>query len=84
MQKALASADGKAVALEMMESARDSVTVFCIIVMMSFTYNIAIGMTAGFVVYPSFKVLKGRIQEVTARMWVLGVLSFLFFLFYPY
>jgi uncharacterized protein (TIGR02118 family) len=52
MQKALASADGKAVAPDMMESARDSVTVFCIIVMMSFTYNIAIGMTAGFVVYP--------------------------------
>jgi uncharacterized protein (TIGR02118 family) len=84
MQKALASADGKAVAPDMMESARDSVTVFCIIVMMSFTYNIAIGMTAGFVVYPLFKVLTGRIQEVRAGMWALAVLSLLFFVFYPF
>lgn len=60
------------------------VPVFCIIVMMSFTYNIGIGMTAGFVVYPLFKVLSGRIREVKGGMWVLGVLSLLFFLFYPY
>jgi len=84
MQKALASADGKAVAPDMMESARDSVAVFCIIVMMSFTYNIAIGMTAGFVVYPLFKVLNGRMKEVKGGMWVLGALSLLFFVFYPF
>jgi AGZA family xanthine/uracil permease-like MFS transporter len=67
-----------------MESARDSDTVFCIIVMMSFTYNIAIGMTAGFVVYPLFKALSGRLKEVKPGLWVLAVLSILFFLFYPY
>jgi uncharacterized protein (TIGR02118 family) len=84
MQKALASADGQAVAPDMMESAWDSVTVFCIIVMMSFTFNTGIGMTAGFVVYPLFKTLAGRINEVKPGLSVLAVLSLLFFLFYPY
>ena len=60
------------------------IPVFCIIVMMSFTFNIGIGMTAGFVVYPLFKTLAGRINEVKPGLWVLAVLSLLFFLFYPY
>jgi len=58
--------------------------VFTIIVLMSFTYNIGIGMTAGFVVYPLIKTLSGRVQEVPAGLWVLGGMSFLFFVFYPY
>lgn len=58
--------------------------VFTIIVLMSFTYNIGIGMTAGFVVYPVIKTLSGRVREVPAGLWVLGVLSLLFFVFYPY
>ena len=37
---------------------------FTIIVMMSFTYNIGIGMTAGFVVYPLFKLLGGKGREI--------------------
>jgi AGZA family xanthine/uracil permease-like MFS transporter len=52
--------------------------------MMSFTFNFGIGMTAGFVVYPLFKTLAGRITEVKPGLWVLAVLSLLFFLFYPY
>jgi len=58
--------------------------VFSIIVLMSFTYNIGIGMTAGFVVYPVIKTLSGRIKEVPAGLWVLGGMSLLFFVFYPY
>jgi AGZA family xanthine/uracil permease-like MFS transporter len=58
--------------------------VFTIIVLMSFTYNIGIGMTAGFVVYPLIKTLSGRMKEVPAGLWVLGALSLLFFAFYPY
>jgi AGZA family xanthine/uracil permease-like MFS transporter len=57
---------------------------FTIIVLMSFTYNIGIGMTAGFVVYPIIKILAGRAREVPAGLWVLGALSLLFFVFYPY
>jgi AGZA family xanthine/uracil permease-like MFS transporter len=52
--------------------------------MMSFTFNFGIGMTAGFVVYPLFKVLNGRMKEVKGGMWVLGALSLLFFVFYPF
>lgn len=58
--------------------------VFTIIVLMSFTYNIGIGMTAGFVVYPLIKTLAGRAREVPAGLWVLGGLSLLFFIYYPY
>ncbi len=57
---------------------------FTIIVLMSFTYNIGIGMTAGFVVYPVIKTLSGRVREVPPGLWVLGALSLLFFVFYPY
>jgi AGZA family xanthine/uracil permease-like MFS transporter len=58
--------------------------VFTIIVLMSFTYNVGIGMTAGFVVYPLIKTLSGRAGEVTSGLWVLCGLSLLFFVFYPY
>jgi len=60
------------------------IPVFTIIVLMSFTYNIGIGMTAGFVVYPLIKTLAGRVREVPAGLWVLGGMSLLFFVFYPY
>ncbi|NWF50615.1 MAG: NCS2 family permease [Ignavibacteriaceae bacterium] len=60
------------------------IPVFCLIIMMSFTYNIGIGMTAGFVIYSLIKVLSGRYREVSAGMWILTLLSCLFFIFYPY
>jgi AGZA family xanthine/uracil permease-like MFS transporter len=60
------------------------IPVFTIIVLMSFTYNIGIGMTAGFVIYPLIKTLAGRVREVPAGLWVLGGMSLLFFVFYPY
>ncbi len=46
------------------------IPVFCIIVLMSFTYNLGIGMTAGFVVYPFMKVLSGRSRRNSC--WALG------------
>jgi AGZA family xanthine/uracil permease-like MFS transporter len=60
------------------------VPVFCIVLLMSFTYNIGIGMTAGFVVYPLFKVLGGKASQVKLGLWILAALSALFFIFYPY
>jgi adenine/guanine/hypoxanthine permease len=61
----------------------EAIPVFCLIALMSFTYNLGIGMTAGFVAYPFVKVLAGRGREVPAGLWLLGGLSLLFFLFYP-
>lgn len=55
-----------------------------VIVLMSFTFNIGVGITAGFVLYPVFKLVAGRRQEVSSGLWVLGGLSLLFFIFYPY
>lgn len=62
----------------------EAIPVFCIIVLMSFTYNIGIGMTAGFILYPFFKIFSGRIREVNGGMWILALLSVLFYIFYPY
>jgi len=62
----------------------ESIPAFCVVALMSFTYNIGIGMTAGFVVYPLFKSAAGKVREVRPGMWVLGLLSLLFYLFYPY
>jgi len=51
---------------------------------MSFTYNIGVGITAGFVLYPFCKLVAGRFREVKPGLWVLAGLSLLFFIFYPY
>ncbi len=55
-----------------------------VIVLMAFTFNVGIGITAGFVLYPLFKVLAGKQREVAPGLWVLGGLSLLFYIFYPY
>jgi AGZA family xanthine/uracil permease-like MFS transporter len=57
---------------------------FCTIVLMSFTFNIGIGMTAGFILYPLFKVFSGKWSQVHIGMWILAGLSLLFYIFYPY
>ncbi|MBI4721553.1 MAG: NCS2 family permease [Candidatus Stahlbacteria bacterium] len=57
---------------------------FFVIILMSFTYNIGIGITAGFVLYPIFKLISGRKKEIHPGLWVLFVLSLIFYIFYPY
>jgi len=57
---------------------------FAVVVLMSFTYNIGVGITGGFFLYPFFKLISGRHREVRPGLWVLGLLSLLFFIFYPY
>ncbi len=57
---------------------------FCIIILMSFTFNMGIGMTAGFIIYPLVKVVAGKRNEVSAAIWVMAAVSVLFFVFYPY
>ncbi len=60
------------------------VPAFLTIVLMSFTYNIGVGMTGGLVAYPLLKALTGRAREVPRGMWILSALALSFFLFYPY
>lgn len=60
------------------------VPAFGVIVLMAFTYNVGIGMTAGFILYPFCKIVSGRLRDVRPGLWVLTALSLLFFVFYPY
>jgi len=66
------------------EDYTELIPAFMTVVLMSFTFNIGVGMTAGFVLYPFFKLISGRTQEVHPGMWVLGILSLLFYIFFPY
>jgi AGZA family xanthine/uracil permease-like MFS transporter len=54
---------------------------FVTIVMMLFTYNIANGLTAGFVVHPLLKIATGRARELNGGMIVLALLCSAYFLF---
>lgn len=56
---------------------------FLTIVLMIFTYNIGVGMTAGMITYVLLKVCTGRGAEVKAGMWVLAALSVSLFVFLP-
>jgi adenine/guanine/hypoxanthine permease len=66
------------------EDYTEYVPAFITIVLMVFTFNIGIGMTAGFVTYPLLKLLSGRSREVAGGMWFLALLSLCFFLFSPH
>ena len=62
----------------------ESVPSFAVVVLMAFTFNIAIGICAGFVLYPICKLVAGKWGELKPGLWVLTALSLLFFVFYPY
>jgi AGZA family xanthine/uracil permease-like MFS transporter len=62
----------------------ESIPAFATVMLMSFTFNIAIGISAGFVLYPVCKIVSGRVRELKPGLWVLAILSLLFFVFYPY
>lgn len=57
---------------------------FAVIALMSFTYNIGVGITAGLVLHPIFKLAAGRQKEIHSGLWILCILSVLFYVFYPY
>jgi adenine/guanine/hypoxanthine permease len=62
----------------------ESIPAFAVVVLMAFTFNIAIGICAGFVLYPICKIVAGKLKELKPGLWVLTALSLLFFVFYPY
>ncbi|MEW6720435.1 MAG: NCS2 family permease [Thermodesulfobacteriota bacterium] len=57
---------------------------FLTIALISFSYNIGVGMTAGIISYPLLKVLAGRWREVPRGLWILALLSLSFYVYYPY
>jgi AGZA family xanthine/uracil permease-like MFS transporter len=62
----------------------ETIPAFAVLILMSFTFNIGIGITAGFVLYPLFKIIDSRAKEINLGMWIFAALSLLFFIFYPY
>ena len=57
---------------------------FITIALMSFTYNLGIGITAGFIIYPIMKIGSGHARQIDPGMWLLAAVSLLFYIFYPY
>ncbi len=62
----------------------ESIPSFGVVVLMAFTFNIAIGICAGFVLYPIGKIAAKKPTHLKPGLWVLTALSLLFFIFYPY
>jgi len=62
----------------------ESIPAFAVVTLMCFTFNIAVGITAGFVLWPFCKLVQGEWHSVRWGMWALAGLSLLFFVFYPY
>lgn len=62
----------------------EAIPAFSVIVLMSFTFNIGIGITSGFVLYPLAKLVSAKAKDIYPGLWILSFLSLLFFIFYPY
>jgi AGZA family xanthine/uracil permease-like MFS transporter len=62
----------------------ESIPAFSVVALMCFTFNIAVGISAGFVLYPLCQLVAGKLREVKPALFVLTALSLLFFIFYPY
>lgn len=62
----------------------ESIPAFAVVSLMCFTFNIAVGISAGFVLYPLCKLVAGKSHQLRPGLWVMTALSLLFFIFYPY
>ena len=52
---------------------------FLTIVLMPFTYSIAVGIGAGFVTHTVLKVATGRSKEIHSLLWVVSLAFVIFF-----
>jgi AGZA family xanthine/uracil permease-like MFS transporter len=62
----------------------ESIPAFAVVTLMCFTFNIAVGITAGLLLYPLGKLVAGKSAQIKPGMWALAAISLLFFVFYPY
>ena len=56
---------------------------FLTIVLMPFTYNITVGIGAGFIVHVLVKVVRGKVREVHGLMWLVAVMFVVYFAIDP-
>lgn len=66
------------------EDITEYATGFIIIATMIFTYNIGTGVVLGFLIYPLIKLFSGKKEQTNPIMWILFVLSIIYFIVYPY
>lgn len=59
----------------------EAVPAFVTITLISFTYNIGNGLTAGLLIYPVLKVITGRWRELTAGSVILALLCLAYYVF---
>lgn len=57
---------------------------FLTMTLMMFTFNIGVGITAGFIAWVLVKLCSGKASDIRSGMWILALLSITFYLFYPY
>lgn len=62
----------------------ESIPAFAVIALMCFTFNIAVGISAGLVLHPFCKLVDGKAKQVKPGLWALAGLCLMFFIFYPY
>ncbi len=51
---------------------------------MIFSYNIGSGIILGFIIYPLIQLLSGNKNKTNITLWILFVLSVIYFIIYPY
>jgi AGZA family xanthine/uracil permease-like MFS transporter len=60
-----------------------AIPAFLTIVLMPFTYSITVGIGAGFIAYVVIKLVRGKVGEIHALMWVVAALFVLYFAIHP-
>jgi len=60
-----------------------AIPAFLTIILMPFTYNISVGIGAGFVSYVVIRLFQGRTKEISPLMWVVAGLFMIYFLQSP-
>ena len=60
-----------------------AVPAFLTIILMPFTYNITVGIGAGFITHVVIRVVQGRAKEIHALLWLIAALFMVYFLSSP-
>lgn len=67
-----------------MDDVTEVLPAFAVIVLMPLTYNIGIGMAAGFLLHPLFKLLGGKTRDLSPGSLIFAAASLVLFIFFPY
>jgi AGZA family xanthine/uracil permease-like MFS transporter len=60
-----------------------AVPAFLTIILMPFTYNITVGIGAGFITHVVIRVVQGRAKEIHSLLWLIAGLFMVYFLSSP-